>query len=126
MGKSKSKKYLKKKKEQETTTDTDTNTNTDTDTNTNKKNKKNNKNSGFIDNFIKLNNKTKTYLSIICMLLIFAGFIWYRQNKNKQSGGTQMVENINQTVNPIGNTIQQNLESVKETFSHVSQMSQVV
>ena len=116
MGKSKSKKSLKNETESETE-DTETNTE-ETDTETMKKdkrNKRNKKNKGFIDKFIKLNSKTKTYLSIICMLLIFAGFIWYRQ-KNKEGGNTNNI--INQTVNQTGG-LEQNLENLKQTVSEI-------
>jgi hypothetical protein len=121
MGKSKSKKYLKKKKAD---TDTDTNTNTDTDTDTDTVKSKNNKEkSGLIDYFFNLSNKTKTYLAIITMLLIFAAFIWYKQNKSTNICGEQL--NVQ---NNVGTAIQQNLENIKEsvnTLSQLSQMSQI-
>lgn len=119
MGKSKSKKNLN--------TDSDTNSETNTqdtqdtqDTQERKKLKqkknKKNKNSGFIDKFVKLSSRTKTYLAIITMLLIFAGFIWFKQNKKTETN-----------VNQIGNAIQQNLESMKDIGStnilHLSQNS---
>ena len=118
MGKSKSKKSQNNETDSEVD-DTDTQTNTEnTDTETMKKdkrNKKNKKNKGFIDKFIKLNSKTKTYLSIICMLLIFAGFIWYRQ-KNKEGGDTNQI--MNQTVNQTGG-LEKNLENLKQTVSEI-------
>ena len=49
------------------------------------------------------------------MLLIFAGFIWYRQ-KNKEGGNTNQI--MNQTVNQAGG-LEKNLENLKQTVSEI-------
>ena len=111
----------KKKSKSETDTDSDTEsrtesqtesrTDSESETNTKKKNKKSKKNKGFIDKFVNLNTKTKTYLSIICMLLIFAGFIWYRQKNKTQT------QSLN--TNQVGSALEQNLENLKQTVSEI-------